>query len=185
MTPEITTRSDAPAGFPCGTAHLTEEQFGDLLALSSPGVDRATSAAAAHLSGCGRCAAEFAGLRESLSLFRQASTAYADNELRHLPPVSLPARSLFSPALSPAYWAAAATLFLAAILPMQSLRQHSLRTVPSVSAGVPESTSQSDEALLDDVDRYTSASVPAPMQVLADPAAGISSNAAVSIPASN
>jgi hypothetical protein len=97
----------------------------------------------------------------------------------------LPARSFFSPALSPTYCAAAAALFLAAILPIQSLHQHALRVAPAVSAVATEGASQSDEALLDDVDRYTSASVPAPMQVLADPAAGISSNAAVSIPASN
>jgi anti-sigma factor RsiW len=145
---------------------LTDDQFGELLAYTD---GPALASAEAHLLACDQCASEFAGLRDSLSLFRQASNAYADNELRNLPPVSLPARGILSPTLAPTYLLAAAALFLAAILPMQSLRQHAFRAAAAVSASMPESASQSDEALLDDVDSYTSASVPAPMQALADP----------------
>jgi hypothetical protein len=158
MTPQLTLHPSS--------AHLTEEQFGDVLAHTS---GPALESAEAHLLACDQCASEFAGLRDSLSLFRQASNTYADNELRRLPPVSLPARGILSPALAPTYWLAAAALFVAAILPMQSLRQHTFRAAPAVSSSTPESASQSDEALLEDVDSYTSASVPAPMQALADP----------------
>jgi anti-sigma factor RsiW len=158
MTPQLTLHISSP--------HLTEDQFGELLAGTS---GPALESAKAHLLACEECASELAGLRDSVSLFRQASNAYADHELRSLPPVSLPTRGVLSPALTPTYWLAAAALFLAAILPMQSLRQHTFRAAPAVSAGTPESASQSDEALLEDVDSYTSASVPAPLQALADP----------------
>jgi anti-sigma factor RsiW len=158
MTPQLTPNSSS--------AHLTEDQFGELLAHAS---GPALESAEAHLLACDQCASELAGLRDSVSLFRQASNAYADNELRRLPPVSLPSRGVLSPAFAPTYWLAAAALFLSAILPMQSLRQHTFRAAPAVSASTPESVSQSDEALLEDVDSYTSASVPAPMQALADP----------------
>jgi anti-sigma factor RsiW len=158
MTPQLTLHPRS--------AHLTEDQFGELLAQTS---GPALESAEAHLLACDQCASELAGLRDSVSLFRQASNAYADHELRRLPPVSLPARGALSPAFTPTYLIAAAALFLAAILPMQSLRQHSFRATPAISAGTPESASQSDEALLEDVDSYTSATVPAPMQALADP----------------
>ena len=158
MTPQLTLHPSS--------AHLTEDQFGELLADTS---GPALESAKAHLLVCDQCASELAGLRDSISLFRQASNTYADNELRRLPPVSLPARGVLSPAFAPTYLLAAAALFFAAMLPMQSLRQHTLRTAPAVSASTPESASQSDEALLEDVDSYTSASVPAPMQALADP----------------
>jgi hypothetical protein len=157
MTPQLNFHLSSP--------HLTEDQFGELLAGTS---GPALESAKAHLLACDQCSTELAGLRDSVSLFRQASNAYADHELRRMPPVSLPARGILSPALTPTYWLAAAALFLAAMLPMQSLRQHAFRAVPAVSSGA-ESASQSDEALLEDVDSYTSASVPAPMQALADP----------------
>jgi anti-sigma factor RsiW len=167
MTPQLTLHPSS--------AHLTEDQFGELLAQTS---GPTLEAVEAHLLACEQCASELANLRDSLSLFRQASNTYADNELRRLPPVSMPARGVLSPAFAPTYLLTAAALFLAAILPMQSLRQHTFSAAPAVSAGTPESASQSDEALLEDVDSYTSASVPAPMQALADPnlsSAGISS----------
>jgi anti-sigma factor RsiW len=160
MTPQLIHEVIGAAG------HLSEDQFGDLLA-SSAGPRLAF--AEAHLLDCDQCAAELASLRESLSLFRQASNAYADNQLRRLPPVALPARGVLSPALQPTYWAVAAAIFLTAILPLQTLRQHTFHAAPAVSAGMPQSASLSDEALLQDVDSYTSASVPAPMQALADP----------------
>ncbi|MDP9049232.1 MAG: hypothetical protein M3O31_00705 [Acidobacteriota bacterium] len=159
MTPQLTHQVNDAA------SHLTEEQFGDLLAST---VSPELGSAEAHLLACDQCAAELASLRESISLFRQASNAYADNELRRLPPVALPARGILSPALVPTCWAVAAAIFLTAILPLQSLRQHPLHAAPAVSAGISESA-VSDEALLEDVDNYTSATVPSPMQALADP----------------
>jgi hypothetical protein len=147
-------------------AHLTEEQFGELLSASSCA---GTSPAEAHLDTCAQCAAEFAQLRDSLSLFRQATTSYAGDHLR---PMALPARP-YSPASERVWWTAAAALVLAAILPMQALRQHTQRPAPSAAstqAVVQDNTADSDDqALLEDISTVTSASVPTPMQALADP----------------
>jgi anti-sigma factor RsiW len=171
LEPGIAARSDL------GDAHLTEEQFGELIAASARTSPAETPLTEAHLLSCEQCAAELASLRECLSLFREASTAYANNELRRMPQVSLPARRLLLfPALTPAYLAlAAAAIFLAALLPMQVLRQRAPQPVPAVAARVADAPSESDEALLEDVNSEASASVPAPMQALADPTAGASS----------
>jgi anti-sigma factor RsiW len=161
-----------------GEGHLTEEQFGELIASSAKATAAETSPAEAHLRSCEQCAAEIASLRECLSLFREASTAYADSELRRVPQVVLPdRRPLLFPVLEPAYWVAAAAIFLAALLPMQTLRRHTAQPEQAVVAGAPSAAAgaESDEALLDDVNREESASVPAPMQALADPADGASS----------
>jgi hypothetical protein len=159
-----------------GTPHLTEDQFGELLARPVGVATPAIASAEAHLLACEQCAAELAGLRETLSLFRDASTTHADNVLGRLPPISVPSQGIFSPAVQRAYLAtAAAMVFLAALLPMQLLHQHAMRSPAAISAGTPSSLAESDEALLDEVDRDTSASVPTPMQALADPTDGVSS----------
>jgi hypothetical protein len=81
------------------------------------------------------------------------------------------------PVIAPAYWLAAAAIFLAALLPMQTLLRHKVQPAQAVAASAPSASvgSESDEALLDDVTREESASVPAPMQALADPATSASS----------
>jgi len=173
MTPQLTFRSDPS---PARAGHLTEDQFGELLSMGAHSTDPALASAEAHLLTCEQCAAELASLQESVSLFRQASSTYADNELRRMPQISLPARSILSPALTSTYFAAAAALVLAAILPMQSLRQHTLHSAPAVSASSSDSTIESDEALLAGIDRETSASVPSPMEALADPTGSMLSN---------
>jgi hypothetical protein len=175
MTPQFAPQPCIAAGVHLRDAHLTEDQYGELLAQSTEITDSPSAPADAHVLTCEQCAAELATLRESLSLFRQASNAYADNELRRLPQVSLPARRLFSPALEPAYWAAAAAIVLAAFLPMQVMHQHSLQIAPSVAISVADRPVQSDEALLEDVNREISASVPTPMQALADPTVAVAS----------
>ncbi len=153
--------------------HLTSEQFGDLLTAG------ATSAVEAHLAACEQCATEAASLRDSISLFHQASTAYADNQLRELTPLALPSRRLHSPSMQPLFWAAAAALLLAAFLPVRSLHQHAVQPTAAVAASASKydhvPTQESDEALLQDVDRVASASLPASMQALADPTADDSS----------
>jgi hypothetical protein len=179
MTPQLASQPGVAACADLDSrhlTHLTEDQFGELLtdspgpSGSDPGPNAAL--AAAHLLSCRQCAAELTTLRESLSLFREATNAYAGNELRRRPQMSLPTRRLLSPALEPAYWAAAAAIVLAAFLPMQFLRQHPSQPAPSVVASVADRSAQSDEALLEDVNREISASVPAPMQALADPTGG-------------
>jgi anti-sigma factor RsiW len=161
-----------------GEGHLTEAQFGELIAASANNA-AGTAPAETHLQSCEPCAAEVASLRECLSLFREASTAYADRELRRIPQVTLPPRRpLLFPALEPAYWAtAAAAIFLAALLPMQTLHRHAVQSAPAVAVGAPSASvaSESDEALLEDVSREESASVPAAMQALEDPSASTTS----------
>jgi anti-sigma factor RsiW len=153
----------APAALIAG-GHLTAEQLDQLLSNSAAG-----SAAEAHLLLCEPCAAELANLRDSISLFRQASSAHASRELSNLAPLSLPTRSLLFPALQPTHWFAIAATLLVALLPLQTFRNRPLQTAPASVATMADATQQSDAALLDDVDREASASVPAPMQALADP----------------
>jgi anti-sigma factor RsiW len=162
-----------------GEGHLTEEQFGELIAASAKGAGTDTAPAESHLQDCGQCASELASLRECLTLYREASTAYADRELRRIPPVKLPARRpLLFPVLESAYWAAAAAaIFLAALLPMQTLYRRANQPAPAVAAGAANASvgSESDEALLDDVNREESASVPVAMQALEDPSGSTAS----------
>lgn len=182
MTPQLTTEqlasqpgNDGRAAL--GETHLTGEQFGELLARSTEAAGGDTALAEAHLLVCEQCAAELASLRESICFFRQASSAYADEELRNRPQWILPGRRSLSQSLVPAYWVAAAAMFLTALFPLQVLRRHSVAPPPagvsSVAASVAASDAaleaQSDEALLDDVNREISATVPTPMQALADP----------------
>jgi hypothetical protein len=184
MTPQLALVPNSANPHP--TQHLTEDQFGELLSESSP--TPGASPATAHLLACEQCASELATLRQSLSLFRHASTAYANNELRQMPQMSLPvSRPLLTP-VTQATWAfAAAATFLIALLPMQAYRQHTLQPARAIAAG-PSSLaaeSESDDALLNDINQEVSASVPAPMQALADPLADASSNeiaASVSTP---
>jgi hypothetical protein len=171
MTPQLTPQPDTARN-----THLTEDQFGELLSASTNAAVLPTSPAEAHLLACEECAAELASLRESLTLFRHASSAYADNQLRGLPQLSIPARPAHALTLEPAYWAAAAAILLAAFLPLQTLRQHPVQTAPPVAATVADRPAGSDEALLEDINREISASVPTPMQALADPTAGMAAS---------
>jgi hypothetical protein len=149
--------------------HLSEDQFGELLARSDAEVQSNS-----HLLTCDQCAAEFATIRQSLSLFRDASRAYADNELRHLPQVTLPTPGLISPALQPAWFLAAAALMLTALLPMQMRHLQNLHPAAvAASPSAPVISTESDEALLEDVDRESSASIPSPMQALANPSTSL------------
>ncbi len=152
--------------------HLSEEQFDELLARSATATDRACAPAEAHLLACEQCAAELETLRESLLLFRTASTAYANDELRRRPQMTLVSRRILSPVMEPAWWVAAVAVLLAGLLPMQLSRHPLHQSSASSSAALAVSSAQSDEALLEDVDRDTSAAVPASMQALADPTAG-------------
>jgi len=170
MTPQLTIVPMTTRG-----THLTEEQFGELIAGAS-----ANPAAAAHILTCQQCAAELDQLRESLSLFRQASTLHAAGELRRMALAPVPWRGILSPATQRAWLAtAAAVAFLVALLPVHQQRRASMQHSSAVAADAPGLSAESDEALLDDVDRDVSASVPAPMQALADPGAVNLTNSAL------
>jgi anti-sigma factor RsiW len=195
MTPQLTTeqlaaQSGTTECAPLGETHLTGEQFGELMGGTTETASAELAQAEAHLLVCEQCAAEFASLREAISLFREASNAYADEELRSRPRWILPARRSLSHSLIPAYWVAATAMFLTALLPLQVMRRHThappAAGVSSVAASNAASNAQSDEALLEDVNSEISASVPTSMQALADPTADASTvNNETSVPTTN
>jgi anti-sigma factor RsiW len=156
-----------------GENHLTGEQFGELMAGTTEAAGGELALAEAHLLVCEQCAAELASLREAICFYREASIAYADEELRQRPRWILPARSSSPRSLVPAYWVAAAAMLLTALFPLQVMRRHSVApaaaSVSSVAASDAGRDAQSDEALLEDVNSEISASVPTSMQALADP----------------
>jgi len=154
--------------------HLTEEQFGELLAPSAETSDRAL--AEAHLASCEQCSAELASLRDSLSLFRTATGTFAENEFRRLPHWSASRLTTRRPLLQPAYWAAAAALLLAAVLPLQMFHRHSPEPPAVVAVTTPDRPAESDEALFESVNNEISEAVPSPMQALADPTSSTTSS---------
>jgi len=166
MTPQFVEQSKIAEshGTQLVEAHLTESQFGEIFVGASMS---APSAVEAHLLLCEQCAAELAAMRESLSVFRQASSAYAEAELRRLPQIAV--RRCAAPFFDPAYMVAAAALFLAALLPMQALHRFVSQPAPAMETVAAVQPTESDRALLEDVDREASLSVPAAMQSLADP----------------
>jgi hypothetical protein len=161
--------------------HLTSDQMSDLLTCPSSDREPASSigeTARAHLLVCTTCAAEFASLREAISLFQEASITHADREFDRLQTLArpafpmLPAHRAYPQTL---FWVAASVVLMAGILPLEIRWQRTLSTpsaaidTSAASAGTLAKVAESDEALLEDVDRELSASVPAPMQALADP----------------
>lgn len=149
--------------------HLNEEQIAELLSASPSELQQVPglTEAQAHAEACAECAAELSRMRESLALFREASTAYADAHLHRVPAFQPRMRRPF---YQPALWAAAAAaLLLATFVPTQ-LR----RPVPPIAQApvntIQQVPSESDEALLESVNREVSESVPTPMAALADPA---------------
>lgn len=164
------------------TLHLTHEQLCDLiLADSSLPLEgefqndvNDSDIVQAHLRACPVCSAELTSLRDSLSHFRDASASYARQQFAH----SYAQRSSIAPPHSylsqPLYWAAAAVIFVAALFPLTMHRQAPTSAVSASAAVASQQTTESDEALLADIDLKVSADVPSPMEPLADPTAGAS-----------
>ena len=173
------------------TLHLSHEQLCDLiladLSLQPEGEswndpnDRNAESDVVHehLRACLVCSAEMRSLRDSLSHFRDASVSFARQEFAH----SYAQRSSIAPPHSylsqPLYWAAAAVVFVAALFPLSMHRQHPTPPVAQTTASSLQPT-ESDEALLADIDQKLSADVPAPMAPLADPTAGTTSTTSTS-----
>jgi hypothetical protein len=172
------------------TLHLTHEQLCDLLladlSLQPEGdswknLEAESDVVHEHLRACLVCSAELRSLRDSLSHFREASVSYARQEFAQ----SYAQRSSIAPPHSylsqPLYWTAAAVVFVAALFPLSMHRQRSAPPViraTATSSSLP--TTESDEALLADIDQKLSADVPAPMAPLADPTAGTTSTTSTS-----
>lgn len=155
--------------------HLTTEQLGGLLDAELDGpLGPELRGATLHLEQCAECSAEVEELREALTLFRQSTSTYANRQLTAVTrervhaarESSLSARPLW-PKLT---WVAAALLAACTVLPFRWHAQQISRTAAtSVSNSTAVQKSESDAALLDDISRELSASVPEPMQALADP----------------
>jgi len=166
------------------TLHLTHEQLCDvILADSSLPREGSSTIVQDHLHACLHCSAELESLRASISLFREASTSYAGQQFTRsflkIGSIAPPQHYL----TQPLYWAAAAVVLVAASFPLSLYRQH--RPLPAATAIVAPHTTESDEALLDDVDQTLSADVPSPMEPLADPTAGSTSAQSTSSPRKN
>jgi hypothetical protein len=159
--------------------HLTHEQLCDLiladLSLQPEGdswndLNAESNIVQEHLRACLICSAELRSLRDSLSHFRDASVSYARQEFAQ----SYAQRSSIAPPHSylsqPLYWTAAAVVFVAALFPLSMHRQRATAPVNrTIATSSPLQTTESDEALLADIDQKLSADVPAPMAPLADP----------------
>jgi hypothetical protein len=176
------------------TLHLTHEQLCDLILADSSllpedksqnGLESDSDVVQAHLRACLVCSAELRSLRDSLSHFHDASVSYSRQEFAR----SYAQRSSIAPPHSflsqPLYWAAAAVVFVAALFPLSIHQQRSVSPVTSSTASASMQTTESDEALLADIDQKVSADVPSPMEPLADPTAGATSAASTSNQRSN
>src|SRR5437879_2757374 len=170
------------------TLHLSHEQLCDLIladvSLQQEGeswndandLNAESDVVHEHLRACLICSAELRSLRDSLSHFREASVSFARQEFAQ----TYARQSSIAPPHSylsqPLYWTAAALVFVAALFPLSMHRQHPTPTVARTTASTsPVQPTESDEALLADIDQKLSADVPAPMAPLADPTAGATS----------
>ena len=167
------------------TLHLSHEQLCDLLLAdlslqpereSWNDQNAESDVIHEHLRACLVCSAELRSLRDSLSHFRDASVSFARQEFAQ----SYAQRSSIAPPHSflsqPLYWTAAAVVFVAALFPLSMHRQRPAPPVARITASSSSlQTTESDEALLADIDQKLSADVPAPMAPLADPTAGATS----------
>jgi uncharacterized membrane protein YjjB (DUF3815 family) len=180
------------------TFHLSHEQLCDHLLEVTPVANPSqTSQAAAsltsgfhivenHLRACPLCAAELSSLRTSLGNFQAATTSFANQELsllRSLYPNRINIRSIAAANSRPAAriyhkplaWAIAAGLVVATsigtLIPHGLRHQPALHAASAVVAAIHPSTpsSESDQALLEEVDNDLSSNVPSAMQALSDP----------------
>jgi hypothetical protein len=177
MTPQLYPRAGSASQLGlhfAGDPHLTDYQMSELLdGAAAKGIDPAgLEAAEAHLHTCAACSAEFANLREALSLFKEASVAHAGREfarLRSLDRPAYPVLPTYRPYSQTLFWVAASAVLVAGILPVEMRWQRTLSAPPTATLSASAHTAESDEALLEDINRELSASVPDPMQALADP----------------
>ncbi len=161
------------------TDHLTHEQLCDMLLARSPHPLSSDFAALQHhLGNCPSCSAELANLRTSISLFRKASISYSQQQLAQLRVAGTPTPS--KTLIQPIYWAAAAALCIAAALPITLHHQAPTAPISPASTIKPTTASQSDEALLEEINQEISAPIPSPMRPLADPTASSSATSSTS-----
>jgi hypothetical protein len=171
------------------TLHLTHEQLCDLILADSSlplhdeferDLRNDPDVVQEHLRACLVCSAELSSLRDSVSHFRDASVSYARQEFAQ----SYAQRWSIAPPHSylsqPLYWTAAAVVFVAALFPLSMHRQRPLSPATATAAAASSQTTESDEALLADIDQKVSADVPSPMEALADPTGGATTSTSTS-----
>jgi hypothetical protein len=168
------------------TCHLTHEQLCDLLLATEAAVqDDAYEAHRQHLADCLICTSDLDLLRTSVTAFRAASNAVADRALarrRLEAPVSALSDARRPRSISPTFFWAATALLFAAVLPLglyhrnlnPFLKPH-VAAPASTHSTIPTHSVESDEALLEGINRDLSAAIPSPMQPLAGPAGGTAS----------
>jgi hypothetical protein len=109
-------------------------------------------------------------MREALALFRATTSAFAEREFARTPRIETalfqPMHRRFSPGLA---WAAAGLLIIATGLPLSLQHKAPLPPATHHPADSAAPLQMSDEALLEDINREVSASVPASMQALENP----------------
>ena len=152
-------------------SHLTDEQLYDLL---DPTLDQAPDADThLHLLDCAGCRTEFTSLRASLVNFRAAATNVAAATAPTSRPMSSSLRTYSS---RPRIWAA--SLAMATMLMAVSVAVIHPGTTPPIKNAstvetpqvVPAAT-ESDEALLDGIQRDLSTPIPPSLEPLTVPAA--------------
>jgi anti-sigma factor RsiW len=145
--------------------HLSEAQILDLLS----GNDQPSPSSKQHLTHCAECQQELAGLRQSLNLFRVATTAFAHAEAPRSVrrPVAAPAgfrRYVWAASLATA--AALISLSISLLHPGQSIQNTGRLAHPTQTAAA----SVSDDALLNGIDDDLATSIPPSLDPLATPA---------------
>jgi hypothetical protein len=160
--------------------HLTDHQLSEVLIASPQESSLQLEILREHLRDCTLCHDRLISLRNPLTLFRSTTTAWADqvSARRTWTPSLLLARPASSRHLT-GWMLTAAALLLAAVIPL-ALRDHPSTPAPTGKAVSSQlhakpSTPIGDEALLEEVNQTLSSPIPTPMQPLADPTAGRSS----------
>jgi hypothetical protein len=163
------------------TTHLTHNQLCDLL-LADQQNDASTSEAQVseiqdHLRDCYACSAELATLTTSLTGYRETAHTIAQRNFTPLPRTAPAPLLAHHSLLHPIYWAIAATALVIALLPFTPPRHASvIQPQPTRAAAPVAGSTESDAALLEDINNDLSASIPPPMQPLADPTPSSASN---------
>ena len=154
--------------------HLTDEQMYDLI---DPKLNQAPNADShLHLLDCADCSAELSSLRASVVNFRAAATNLAAAESPALASRSM-SSSLRTHTSRPRIWAASlamATVLLAVSVSVIHPRATPPKTDGVAAAVAPQvvpATAESDEALLDGIQRDLSTPIPPSLEPLAVPAA--------------
>ncbi len=150
--------------------HLTHEQICDfILDLAPHPLSSDFAVLQQHLANCPACTAELESLRGSISLFREASTACAHQQLAEFHANNTALKPRPHSFFHPIYWATAAAMIVAAAIPLTLHRPSQPPSAPATTVTTSATATQSDEALLEEINQEISAPVPSSMKPLADP----------------